>query len=122
MFITEFAIPKSWESDRRGPAHWVTSHAARHKIFITGVFIGAFSNAGLAAAVPLFIGRAFDMVAAAPSDLRSLGRVAGLLVVSQVVRGVLMLGRNFPSAEPYDTYFRHQSPDYKPEPFSEPGG
>ena len=49
MTISEFAIPKSWVSDRRGPARWVASHAARHKIFIAGVFFGAFSNAALAA-------------------------------------------------------------------------
>jgi ATP-binding cassette subfamily B protein len=97
MTVSEFAIPKSWDSDRRGPARWVASHAARHKIFIAGVFFGAFSNAALAAAVPLLIGRAFDAVAATPPDLRGLGKVAGLLVVSQVVRGVLMLGRNFSS-------------------------
>jgi ATP-binding cassette subfamily B protein len=97
MTVSEFAIPKSWDSDRRGPARWIASHAARHKIFIADVFFGAFSNAALAAAVPLLIGRAFDAVAATPPDLRGLGKVAGLLVVSQVVRGVLMLGRNFSS-------------------------
>jgi len=97
MTVSEFFIPQSWDSDRRGSVRWVTSHALRHKLFILGVLLGALSNAALAAAVPLFIGRAFDIVTATPADLRRLGAVAGLLVASQVVRAVLMLGRNFSS-------------------------
>jgi len=97
MIASEFAIPKTWNSDRRGPVRWITSHALRHKVFILGVLLGALSNAALAAAVPLLIGRAFDIVAVTPPDLRGLEIVAGLLVASQVVRGLLMLGRNFSS-------------------------
>ncbi len=98
MTVGEFALPQSWGSDRRGPVRWIASHVARHKLFIVGVLIGAFGNATLAAAVPVFIGRAFDAVVASPPDLRRLAITAGLLVASQLVRGVLMLGRNF-SAE-----------------------
>ncbi len=97
MTISEFAIPHSWDSDRHGPARWIVSHVLRHKIFILGVLVGAFSNAALAAAVPLLIGRAFDAVVATPPDLRGLRTAAALLVVSQLVRGMLMLGRNFSS-------------------------
>lgn len=97
MSVSEFSIPQDWASDRRGPVRWIASHALRHKLFIAGVLVGAFSNAILAAAVPLLIGRAFDAVVARPPHLRDLAITSGLLVVSQLVRGLLMLGRNFSS-------------------------
>ncbi len=97
MTASEFSIPQSWDSDRRGPVRWIASHALRHKLFILGVLLGALSNAALAAAVPLLIGRAFDAVVATPPNLQGLATAAGLLVASQLVRGVLMLGRNFSS-------------------------
>jgi ATP-binding cassette, subfamily B, bacterial len=95
---SEFAVEKTWKSDRRGPVRWLLSHVFRHKLFILGVFFGAFSNAALAAVVPVLTGRAFDAVAAAPPDLRGLGLAAGLIAGSQIIRGLLQLTRNF-SAE-----------------------
>lgn len=97
MTSSEFTVHQTWDSDRRGPVRWVVSHAVRYKSFMAGVLIGALGNAALAAMVPLLIGRAFDKVVARPPDLRGLAVLAGLLVASQLVRGVLMLGRNFAS-------------------------
>jgi ATP-binding cassette subfamily B protein len=97
MGVSEFVIPHSWQSDRRGPARWAVSHITRHKLFIAGILIGALGNAALAAAMPVLIGRGFDAVVATPPDLGRLGAAAGLIVASQLVRGVLMLGRNFSS-------------------------
>ncbi len=58
--------------------------------------VGAVGNAALAAVVPVYIGRAFDLVLSHPADLRSgLLALAGFVALSQVVRGVLQLGRNF---------------------------
>ena len=57
MTVSEFAISQTWQSDRRGPVRWILSHAFRHKLFILGVFFGAFSNAALAAVVPVLVGR-----------------------------------------------------------------
>ncbi len=98
MTASEFAIAQTWQADRRGPARWILSHAWRHKLFILGVFVGAFANAALAAAVPVLVGRAFDAVIASPPDLRELGIAAALIAVSQILRGALQLVRNF-SAE-----------------------
>jgi ATP-binding cassette subfamily B protein len=98
MTVSEFAIDQTWQADRRGPARWILSHAWRHKLFILGVFVGAFANAALAAAVPVLVGQAFDAVIASPPDLQGLGVGAALIAVSQIVRGVLQLLRNF-SAE-----------------------
>lgn len=98
MTVTEFAVAQTWRSDQRGAVPWILSHVLRHKLFIVGVFFGAFSNAALAAAVPLLIGQAFDAVSSSPPDLRGLGVAALLIAVSQIVRGALQMVRNF-SAE-----------------------
>jgi ATP-binding cassette subfamily B protein len=97
MTISEFIVPQTWQPDRRGPSRWIFSHISRQKLFILGIFVGALGNAGLAAALPILIGRAFDAVTATPPDLGTLGAAAGLIIGSQLVRGVLMLGRNFSS-------------------------
>jgi ATP-binding cassette subfamily B protein len=98
MSVSEFAVTQTWHSDRRGPVRWIVSHVLRHKLFILGVLFGAFSNAALAAAVPILVGQAFDVVAAPSHDLGALAVAAALIAVSQVVRGGLQLVRNF-SAE-----------------------
>ncbi|MGD8624678.1 MAG: ABC transporter ATP-binding protein [Anaerolineae bacterium] len=98
MTTAEFTIERAWQSDRRGPARWILSHVLRHKLFILGVFFGAFSNAALAAAVPIFVGQAFDAVTNSPPDVGVVGRAALLIAGSQLLRGVLQLTRNF-SAE-----------------------
>ena len=98
MTVSEFAVSQTWQSDRRGPVRWIWSHVLQNKLFILGVFFGAFSNAALAAVVPVLIGRAFDAVTASPPDIGVLGMAAALIAISQLVRGGLQLMRNF-SAE-----------------------
>ncbi len=90
----EFSITRAWSSDRRGPVRWLLSHALRHKLLIAGVFIGALGNGIGAGAISLFIGRGFDVIVNS-ADFAALGRIALALIGSQVVRGLLMLGRNF---------------------------
>jgi ATP-binding cassette subfamily B protein len=98
MSASEFAVAQAWQSDRQGSGRWIWSHALRHKLFIAGILFGAFSNAALAAAVPVLVGQAFDAVGATPPDLGLLGRAAALIALSQIVRGGLQMIRNF-SAE-----------------------
>ncbi len=98
MTVSEFAISQTWQSDRRSSVRWLLSHAFRNKLFILGVFFGAFSNAALAAVVPVLVGRAFDAVTASPPNLTVVGMAAAVIAVSQLVRGGLQLMRNF-SAE-----------------------
>ncbi|MFQ5613680.1 MAG: ABC transporter ATP-binding protein [Anaerolineae bacterium] len=95
MTVSEFTIAQPWNSDRRSPARWILWHVWRHKLYIAGVFVGAFGNAALAAALPVLTGQAFDVVLARPATFRQLGVIAGLIVLSQLVRGVLMMARNF---------------------------
>lgn len=62
------------------------------------MFLGAFGNAALAAAVPVFVGQGFDAVTAVPPQTRALALAAIWLIASQVLRAVLQLGRNFSSS------------------------
>ena len=48
MATAEFALERAWKSNRSGPGWWVFSHAARHKLAILGVLVGAVGNALLA--------------------------------------------------------------------------
>ncbi len=95
MSVSEFAIPREWQSDRRSPARWILSHTLQHKVFILVLVAGAVGNAALAAAVPILVGRAFDAVAARPPELQTLVVAAGLILGSQLVRSALQLARNF---------------------------
>ncbi|MCL7455238.1 MAG: ABC transporter ATP-binding protein/permease, partial [Anaerolineae bacterium] len=97
MTASEFTISQTWQSDRRGPVRWILSHVLRHKLFILGMFFGAFSNAALAAIVPMYIGQAFDAVGSSPPDLRAVGAASLIIAGSQLLRGGLQLARNFSS-------------------------
>ncbi len=98
MAVSEFTVQRAWQADRASPARWVLSHVRRHWIFLIGILIGALGNAGGAQLMPLFMGQAFDAIAQAQPDYGALLTAAILIVVSQVVRAILQLGRNF-SAE-----------------------
>jgi len=98
MNVSEFEVTRTWESNRSGPVRWVLSHVSRHKLFVAGMLIGAAGNAGLAAAVPILLGRAVNAVTASPADLPGLTRAALMVAGSQLVRGVILqLGRNWSS-------------------------
>jgi ATP-binding cassette subfamily B protein len=92
---TEFSLPESSHSDRRNAVRWIISYALRYWFLLLMVLIGAISNAGLAALVPVLIGQAFNAVLESPPNINVLIQIAILIVVSQIVRGVLQFGRNF---------------------------
>ena len=96
--MSEFGVKSLPPSDKSTTMSWVRSHLTRHKMLILLMFVGAFGNASLAAAVPVFIGRAFDAAAESPASIRGIGMAALGVVISQSVRAVLQLGRNFSSA------------------------
>lgn len=95
--MSEFAIHVSQQADRRTPLRWVFSYVSREKLLIVTLFIGAFGNAALAAVVPILIGIAFNAALERPADLDTIGWAALWIVISQLVRAFLQLGRNFSS-------------------------
>ena len=91
----EFTLPEHGQTDRRGPVRWIISHAVYHWYFGLMMLIGAIGNAALAAVVPVLIGNAFNLILNTPADVQGLLRIALIIAGSQVLRGVLQLGRNF---------------------------
>lgn len=57
--------------------------------------LGATGNAALAAAIPVLIGQAFNIILSNPPDLAAVSRIALLIVGSQILRSLLQIGRNF---------------------------
>lgn len=96
--MSEFDVNRTQHTDKSTTIRWVLSHLSHHKLLITGMLIGAFGNAALAAVVPVLIGTAFDAALETPANLQLIGWMALGVIVSQSVRAVLQLGRNFSSA------------------------
>lgn len=95
---SEFAVEQPWRSNTSTPLRWILSHLKRNKLLIALVFIGAAGNALLAAALPVLTGVGFNAVLQGDTpDMRRLLWVALAIVGSQLIRGVLQLGRNFGS-------------------------
>ncbi|MCL4559078.1 MAG: ABC transporter ATP-binding protein/permease [Chloroflexi bacterium] len=90
----EFSLPQP-VYNRGGPARWVFSHSAPYWPIWGGALIGALGNAGMAAVVPVLIGQALNVISAPSPNSSQLVQIALMLGISQVVRGILMLGRNF---------------------------
>jgi ATP-binding cassette subfamily B protein len=95
MTVAEFVLPHAPSVDRRSPLRWIASHVGRHAGIVVMVMIGAFGNAALAAMVPIYIGQAFNLVLAGGVVVGALLHLALLILISQIVRGALQLGRNF---------------------------
>jgi ATP-binding cassette, subfamily B, bacterial len=91
----EFSMQRMHVSDRTDPVRWVWSHARRHSWIIFMMIIGAIGNAALAAVVPVLTGDAFNAMLRPIPDTSVLIPLALIIGISQVIRGVLQLGRNF---------------------------
>ena len=95
---SEFSIQLKWAPKRRNDAtQWATAHILRHKFWLVVMTGGAIGNAAGAALMPLFIGMAFNAVVNQPVNYSLIGAAAIGIIVSQCVRAVLQLGRNFSS-------------------------
>lgn len=94
----EFTLPEEHSANRSGPQRWLISHVIRYWPLTITLLGGAIANAALAAAVPILVGQAFNVVLANPADPAALLRIALIIVATQLLRSVLQFGRNF-SAE-----------------------
>lgn len=91
----EFSMQRKYTYDRRGPVSWIWSHAQRHMWIVIMMVIGAIGNASLAAVVPVLTGDAFNAMLKPTPDTSVLIPLALTIGASQIIRGVLQLGRNF---------------------------
>lgn len=91
----EFSMQRSHTYDRTHPVKWVWSHARRHGWIIIMLVVGAVGNAALAAVVPVLTGNAFNAMLKPTPDTSVLIPLAVTIGISQIIRGVLQLGRNF---------------------------
>ncbi len=95
MSIAEFTLSRHHASDRRNHIRWIISYAVRYWWLVLVMFIGAVGNAALAAYIPVLTGDAFNDMLKVPPNTKVLLPLALLMGGSQIVRGVLQLGRNF---------------------------
>jgi len=91
----EFTLKREFAYDRGHPVRWIWSHAARYSWIVVMIVVGAIGNAALAAWVPKLTGDAFNAMLQPRPDTRVLLPLALTIGISQVVRGILQLGRNF---------------------------
>ena len=91
----EFTLQRKHLANRENAVRWVVSHTVRYWPILIMIFIGALGNASLAAVVPVMVGDAFNQMLKPTPDTSILLPLAMILGGSQIVRGVLQLGRNF---------------------------
>jgi len=101
---SEFSLPEEYQVPdrvvaRRGsPVGWIIAHFTQYWYLGLTTLVGAVGNASLAAIVPVMVGRALNALLEDPPKTELLLNCALIIMVTQIVRGALQLGRNF-SAE-----------------------
>ncbi|MEZ4635521.1 MAG: ABC transporter ATP-binding protein [Caldilineaceae bacterium] len=97
MLKSEFVVAEAITSNQSGPIRWAVSHLSRNKLIILVILLGAFGNAALASAIPIYTGQAFNAVTGNDVNMRAVLWATLWLVGTQLVRSVLQLGRNMGS-------------------------
>lgn len=92
---TEFTLHRKNKYDHSSAARWILSHTRPYLWIMVMLFVGAIGNAVLAAVVPVLTGNAFNAMLKSPPDTSVLLPLALTIGISQIIRGVLQLGRNF---------------------------
>jgi len=95
---SEFSLSTRIKTDRQNPLRWLFSHTSHYWYLWIFLTVGAFGNAALAAVIPIYTGRAIDAVSGDPPLIDALIPIVLWIAATQLIRGVLQLGRNF-SAE-----------------------
>ncbi|MBI5824046.1 MAG: ABC transporter ATP-binding protein [Chloroflexi bacterium] len=91
----EFTLHRKYKFDHSSAVRWVLSHARPYVWIVVMIFVGAIGNAVLAAVVPVLTGDAFNAMLKPQPDTKALLPLALTIGISQIIRGVLQLGRNF---------------------------
>ncbi len=91
----EFSMQRANTTDRTSAVRWIWSHVRPNWWIMVIMVAGAVGNAALAAVVPVLTGDAFNAMLQPVPDTSVLLPLALTIAISQVIRGVLQLGRNF---------------------------
>jgi len=91
----EFTLKRKNTYNHTSAAKWIISHARPYSWIMVMLVVGAIGNAALAAYVPVLTGNAFNAMVKLPPDISVLIPLAITIGISQIIRGVLQLGRNF---------------------------
>ena len=94
----EYKVPDRITRARNNPFGWIIAHFSKYWYLGLSTLVGAIGNASLAAMVPITLGKALNALLEDPPRTNGLLGYALFIVVTQVIRGILQLGRNF-SAE-----------------------
>jgi ATP-binding cassette, subfamily B, bacterial len=91
----EFTLHRKNSYNRSTAVRWIVSHARPYAWIVVMLVVGAIGNAALAAYVPVLTGNAFNAMIKLPPDTSVLLPLAITIGISQIIRGILQLGRNF---------------------------
>lgn len=91
----EFTLHRNNKFDHSSAVRWILSHTRPYLWIVVMIFVGAIGNAVLAAVVPVLTGEAFNAMLKSPPNTSVLLPLALTIGISQIIRGVLQLGRNF---------------------------
>ena len=91
----EFTLHRKYAYNHTSALKWIVSHARPYGWIMVMLVAGAVGNAALAAYVPVLTGDAFNAMIKLPPDTSVLLPLAIIIGISQIIRGVLQLGRNF---------------------------
>ncbi len=91
----EFTLHRKYTYNHTSAVKWILSHSRPYIWIMVMLVLGAIGNAALAAYVPVLTGDAFNAMIKLPPDVSVLLPLAITIGISQIIRGVLQLGRNF---------------------------
>jgi len=94
MLKSEFVVANPIRTNTGGPVRWLGSHLQNNLWLVVISILGAFGNAALASAIPIYSGQAFNAARGDVVNLQTIAWVSLLMVGTQLVRSLLQLARN----------------------------
>jgi ATP-binding cassette subfamily B protein len=107
----EFSLEGEHTYNRSSPVRWIVSHVLRHPIWPAVMIIAALGNNFAFSYVQIFVGRAFDVIAASDFTRQALIGAALAVFGAAAVQGVTGLLRNYAGeflAQGVDRDSRHE--------------
>lgn len=93
--VSEFSFETKYNTNKKTEILWLLSHAVHQWPWILLALSGAIGNSVFASVVPIYIGQAFNEILTPEPALSLIGQFALIIGITQILRGLLMFGRNF---------------------------